>query len=326
MQYTTNYNLGKPEAATDNISPDPYNTNMDTIDTALHNLNDSMQPAEVYAYTGSGVEVTATLGERTVTATAGADGWAVLSLPKFGDWTLAATISGTSVDETVTVDTIKTYKVTMATLELSSWEDIATVSESGLAAEVWDIGDTKTITVNGVSYTAVVIGFDHDTLTTTGDRTTAGITFQLQNCLATTYKMNSSDTNSGGWTSCLMRTSTMATLLSQLSADLQGVLKFVNKLTSAGSQSATINTTSDKLFLLSEIEVHNTTTYSKAGEGSQYAYYAAGNSKVKTGATVWWHRSPRGTTSTQFTNTSNVGNVNYIEASGLWGVAFAFCV
>ena len=88
----------------------------------------------------------------------------------------------------------------------------------------------------------------------------------------------------------------MATLLTKLPSALQNVIKAVNKLTSAGNQSATIQTTSDKLFLLSEVEIFGSTTYSKSGEGSQYAYYKAGNSKVKKvngSASEWWERSPR---------------------------------
>lgn len=79
-----------------------------------------------------------------------------------------------------------------------------------------------------------------------------------------------------------MRTSTMATLLNQLPTALKNVLKSVNKLsgTGGGSTSGT-QTTHDKLFLLSEVEIFGTTTYSVPGEGTQYAYYKAGNSKVK---------------------------------------------
>lgn len=41
MQYTTNYNLKKPEAG-DDVSPTPFNDNADTIDTQLKTLNDTV--------------------------------------------------------------------------------------------------------------------------------------------------------------------------------------------------------------------------------------------------------------------------------------------
>ena len=63
--------------------------------------------------------------------------------------------------------------------------------------------------------------------------------------------------------------------------EVQNGIREVNKLTSAGSQSTTINVTSDKLFLLSEIEIFGSLSFSKSGEGAQYDYYKAGNSRVK---------------------------------------------
>lgn len=197
------------------------------------------------------------------------------------------------------------------------------------------IGNQVTIGVNNVNYAFDVIGFNHDDLTDSmayGAATAtgkAGITFQSIDCLDTKQKMNSFDTNSGGWTSCVMRSSTMATLLTKLPSALQNVIKAVNKLTSAGKQSATINTTSDKLFLLSEVEIFGSTTYSKSGEGSQYAYYKAGNSKVKKvngSASYWWERSPYGRNSTGFCAVDSNDDANYNAASSSYGVAFGFCV
>ena len=207
-----------------------------------------------------------------------------------------------------------------------TWEQIQTISDAGKAADYFNVGDTKNITLDGVSYPVQIIGFNHDTLTSGG---TAGITFQLVDCLNTTYQMNSSDTNSGGWTSCAMRSSVLNSIFSSLPADLQKAIKAVNKLTSAGNQSATINTTSDKLFLLSEVEIFGSTTDSKSGEGSQYAYYKAGNSKVKKvngSAADWWERSPRGNYSAYFCRVDANGVASSDSASYFFGVAFGFCV
>ena len=41
MQYTTNYNLKKPEAG-DDVSPTPFNDNADRVDTQLKGLNDAV--------------------------------------------------------------------------------------------------------------------------------------------------------------------------------------------------------------------------------------------------------------------------------------------
>lgn len=164
---------------------------------------------------------------------------------------------------------------------------------------------------------------------TSTSRTKAGITFQLVDCLKTTYSMNGSNTNVNGWRGSTMRTSTMATLLNQLSSDLKSVLKFVNKVTSVGNSSSGLETTSDKLFLLSEIEVFGATQYSYAGEGKQYEYYTAGNStikKVNGSAYYWWERSPYSGNTNYFCSVNNNGNAGYDYASNSNGVSFGFCV
>ena len=142
--------------------------------------------------------------------------------------------------------------------------------------------------------------------------------------------MNSSNTNSGGWKSSAMRTSTMATMKGYLPAALQTAIKPVNKVsgTGGGSSSGT-ETVSDSCFLLAEIEIFGSTTYSVSGEGTQYAYYKAGNSKVKNkggSANIWWERSPNSGYSNNFCRVISSGAADFHNASSSFGVAFGFCV
>lgn len=220
------------------------------------------------------------------------------------------------------------------TLEAYSWAEIDKISAGGYASSYFKVGDEKNVVLStGEVITLVILGFNHDTKTAGG---LAGITFGMKNLLATTYPMNSSSSNAGGWTSSIMRTTTMTTLLSQLPSDLQAVIKPVNKLTSAGSSSTTINTDSDSLFLLSEIEVFGTTSYSATGEGTRYAYYrdiantAALRIKYLSNgagsALIWWLRSPFRSTSTSFSVVYLSGSAGSFSASNSWGVAFGFCI
>ncbi len=125
-----------------------------------------------------------------------------------------------------------------------------------------------------------------------------------------------------------MRSTHLPAILALMPTEVQNGIREVNKLTSAGSQSATINTTADKLFLLSEVEIFGSTTYSAAGEGTQYDYYKAGNSKVKNrngSAARWWERSPYVSNSTGFCMVYSDGSANTRRASDAYGVAFCFC-
>lgn len=207
----------------------------------------------------------------------------------------------------------------------NSWDTIIDACASGYVPSTWVVGNQKAMTIGGASYTVTIIGKNHDTYTGGG---TAPLTFQLQDCYGTKYQMNSSNTNSGGWTSCAMRSASLPAILALMPSEVRAGIKEVNKLTSAGSQSSTINTTADKLFLLSEVEVFGSVTYSKSGEGTQYAYYAAGNSKVKNfdgSAYAWWERSPFGGSSAAFCRVISDGSANAYSASYSFGVAFGFC-
>ena len=197
------------------------------------------------------------------------------------------------------------------------------------------VGDQVTLSLNGTNYAFDIIGFNHDTLTDTaayGEETAtgkAGITFQMHDLFATVYMMNSS-TNRGGWKSSAMRTSTMATMKGYLPAAWQTAIKPVNKVsgTGGGSSSGT-ETVSDSCFLLAEIEIFGSKTYSVAGEGTQYAYYKAGNSKVKDksgSAFDWWERSPGSGDNEGFCKVTSNGSAAGDYTGFRKGVAFGFCV
>ena len=305
-----------------------------TVNDALYALSQKGSPAEVRVIADTGSTVTMSRGGKTLSGTVASVGYATLYPTELGDWTIVFTYNGSQKTKVYTLEVIGIVYVypfvVGATLEATTWDNIAAVSKFGQAPNYWKVGDRKNITVNGVTYAAQIIGFDHDTLTTAdGSRTKAGITFQLVDCLKTTYSMNGSDTNVNGWRGSTMRTSTMATLLNQLSSDLKSVLKFVNKVTSKGNKQSALETTSDKLFLLSEIEVFGATQYSYAGEGKQYEYYTAGNStikKVNGSANAWWERSPRSGGTSDFCRVSDGGTADINFASSSSGVSFGFCV
>ena len=300
-----------------------------TVNDALYALSQKGSPAEVHVMADVGTTVTMSRSGKTLTATVGSDGNAVLYPTELGEWTIVYIFDGSQKTRTYTLEVIGIVYVypfvVGATLNDTTWENINMVSKLGMAKQFWSVGDTKTISVNGTNYEFQIIGFNHDDKTAGGK---AGITFQMVDCLSTTYNMNSSNTNNGGWKNSAMR-SRMSTFLSQLPSDLQSVIKAVNKLVSVGNNTSTIETVSDKLFLLSEVEIFGSTTYSFAGEGSQYDWYKAGNTKVKKvngSANGWWERSPFSGNTTYFCIVASNGDAGFNNASNSIGVSFGFCV
>ena len=209
----------------------------------------------------------------------------------------------------------------------NSWEAIITACQSGRVPDSWAVGDSKMMTINDTDYQIDIIGKNHDTYTAGG---TAPLTFQMHDCYTTISAMNSSSTNEGGWTSCYMRNTRLPAILALMPSEVRTAIREVNKLTSAGNKSTTINTTADKLFLLSEIEIFGRVTESMAGEGSQYAYYSEGSSKRRRKnrngkANDWWERSPRGSSTKRFCSVDSNGTAYYTGADSSSGMAFAFC-
>lgn len=210
----------------------------------------------------------------------------------------------------------------------NEWAAIIEACHANEVPDEWVADGTcyKDMDIGGTSYRIDIIGKNHDDLSDGTDK--APLTFQMHDCYTIPYPMNDTNTNVGGWRDCQMRTQTMPALKALMPAEVQAGIRAVNKLTSAGNQSSSIQTTNDKLFLLSEIEIFGITTYSFAGEGKQYDYYKAGNSKVKNlsgSANRWWERSPYSSNSTLFCNVISNGGAGATGASGSGGVAFGFC-
>lgn len=206
-------------------------------------------------------------------------------------------------------------------------EQIQEISLAGLADTYWSIGDTHIINIANTSYDIEILDFNHDTLA--NEPGFASITFGLKNCFNIPYGMNNSNTNSGGWQVCVMRGGTIPTILAQVAPEWQAIMRPVIKLTSAGNRSAAIVSTTDTLFLFSEMEIMGTPTYSVAGEGTRYPKFSTAAARIKSVngvASIWWLRSPYSGSSTAFCAINTTGAANDYTASNSYGAAFGFCV
>lgn len=300
-----------------------------TVDDALYALSQKGSPAEVHVIADNGTQVTMTKGGKTLTAMV-SGGEAVLYPTELGEWTIKYTFDSSQKTKQCKLEVIGivyVYPFTIGdNLNDTDWADIDICGRLGMAQQFFKVGDSKTVNIGGTNYEVQIIGFNHDDKVSGGK---AAYSFQLVDCLNQTQQMNTSNTNTGSWNGSAMR-GRMSTYKSQLPAALRNVIKTVKKKsgTGGGSSSGT-QQTNDDLFLLSEIEIFGTTTYSVAGEGTQYEWYKAGNTKVKKvngSASYWWERSPRSGSTGAFCYVNSYGTANYYNASNGIGVSFGFCV
>lgn len=244
-------------------------------------------------------------------------------------------------------------------LNNNDWATISEVSASGQAANYWNVGDTKAITINGTvgtlsvsgTYYVYILGFAHNGASNTidfgGFKNSDGTDICLVDSGYDNYYTNGTkyfnmqhwgNKNYGGWKGCDLRYDVLGstnkapsnygsasasgrtgynasttcatspvsnTLMAALPSDLRAVMKPMTIYTDnkgGGSNTPSYVTTSvDYLPLLSEFEVQGTRSYANSAEQNyqtQYAYYSAGNSKIKykhsssASAVWWWVRSP----------------------------------
>ena len=266
--------------------------------------------------------------------------------------------------------TKKIWPTISPVLDENTWDQISEASSSGVASQIWKVGDRKEIVLNGTvgefTFTdyhtyAFIIGFDHNAelegehrihfqLAKTALSGGKDICFTdgqyLKTGSSAAFRMNTSDTNSGGWEGSYMRnnicgtskSTTSGRIMGAIPAELRNALKSVTKYTDNtgdSSSSGAVTATTDYIFLLSEYEVSGSCLIANSNEASrqqQYAYYSAGNSKVKyqhnsTGsAAIWWIRSARRYSSDYFAYVDTNGKVNNGSANFSLGVAPGFCV
>lgn len=237
--------------------------------------------------------------------------------------------------QAITVTTINT------TLNSNSWATIKAVSDAGKGDNYWDVGDAKTITINGtvqgftfsnLSIAVFILGFNHNSNREGSNR----IHFQIGkianklvglcdsnygNYVSSGFCMNTEQTNRGGWSNSHMRKTVLGnsgapssppanSLLAALPADLRAAMKSVSKYsdnTGGGYDTASyVTVTTDWLFLLAEFEYHGSRRrYANSAEQNyqkQYDYYKAGNRKAH------YRHDSTGTAVAAWTRSANVGN------------------
>ena len=280
-------------------------------------------PLQIIVMTSAGATVTATKDSKTVSGTADTSGNCTLMVDETGTWTVTATAGSTTNTADIVVGTTNVDMIMIdPVFGNNSWAAIIKACQEKQVPDTWHVGDRCNMTINKKTYAIDIIGKNHDDYADGSGK--APLTFQMHTTYATQYKMNGAEYNNCGWKNCLVRTSNAFPKLKQvMPAEVVAALKAVTKKTTAGGASSSIDTTSDTLFLLSEIEVQGTRTHSYAGEGTQYAYYQTAANRKKNRA--WYLRSPRINSTSCFCRTGWDGEADWSVASEVDGIAAAWC-
>ena len=282
-------------------------------------------------------KITATSSAPTVASVSVSGSVVTVTAKAKGSATITVSVAA-GTNHTAPANKTCSVEVTLHTKVLNdnSWATIREVSSAGLGANYWAVGDVKSIVLNGTvrNYTfsnltvnAFILGFNHNSAKEGANKihfqigkigsTAVALCDSNYNNTGDGFRMNTSQTNSGGWNASHMRktvlgnsntpTSPLAnSLMAALPADLRAVMQPVTKYTDntangGGNVQTYVTATTDYLFLLAEFEVFGTRSYANSYEQNyqaQYDYYKAGNSRVAynhsavSTAVWWWLRSP----------------------------------
>ena len=273
-----------------------------------------------YSPASSGIVVNLS-GQKTASATTDSNGKCSFEGLDYGEYMVSAIVVGNEQSKIINIDASKMYDIELGistTLNNNDWATISAVSSAGLANNYWNVGDAKTIIIDGqvgnttfsnLSIDAYVLGINHNAEVEGNNRIHFCIgkvnnkTVGLTDSRYAHYPMTSSDyfsmsygsynTNGGGWEGCYMRNSVMQWIKNALPTDLQNVLKTVTKYTDNtgggegsgdGSNVSYVTATTETICLEAEFEIHGTRSYANSYEQNkqkQYDYYKNGNSKVR---------------------------------------------
>ena len=235
----------------------------------------------------------------------------------------------------------------------NSWDDIKAAVNAGTASSFWKVGDRKAVTLNGTvgkksfSNTTTycyILGFDHNKSVESGGAHALHIGFgasalsggayiaycdsEYNKSVSSTryFSMNSSNTNSGGWNSCQMKSTICPAFKNALPSDLQNNIRAVTKWQNDGN-STSGQSRSNEIWLLSEMEIFGSARHSGYTDNQlQYDFYkgvtdwsAAPKIKYKDTSTsqaaAWYVRSARSSNSLHFCYVNKDGDASIVNAN-----------
>ena len=208
---------------------------------------------------------------------------------------------------TITDDALVYPKLTK--FELDSWTTIATNVRNGNTGD-YNVGDTKEVNL-GTTYGTHTLRIANTTTpsecSTSGfSQTACGFVLEFADII-TTYEMNDTDTNVGGWPASSMYDFVNYDIYNSLPSDLKSTIIDTTVVSSHGSTNGENFTSIDKLYLLSLKEVYSdwsTNSYSPYDSAKDLTrtldYYINKNvtssddsetiKKYKTTDSWWWLR------------------------------------
>ena len=224
-----------------------------------------------------------------------------------------------------------------------SWMTIVKAVKSGNISK-YNVGDTKTVNLGTYgTHTLRVANISKSDSCGNSEYSESGCGFVIEFAdIITNRVINSTSTTKGSWSATTIRTFVNNDIYNLLPTDLKNGILNTNVITGHGNSEGNNSTSTDKLYLLSPIEIYGSvsTTYDSAiNVTNQLDYYKQNNvslnsydsaikNTVVSGGTgsadAWWTRTPAQMMDGQFMMVTNTGNLYSTYLTQELGVSPAF--
>lgn len=226
-----------------------------------------------------------------------------------------------------------TFNVTVAvvpeTLNDCSWDLIQELAFAGTLGDYYNEGDTKEITIGSNTITMQLASINDGTGTAGTYYPNGTADFVSVELLPDEHVMNTQNTNVGGWNGSELRTYLNETVYPTLPSNLKSVIVEKTHMHTAGNQSTSLVSASDKLWLPTSYEIfgENSQYYLDDAEHNiHYSIFPDNASRIKyrkaapTSARYWWLSSPYVSASTYFATVTSDGSRTSGNANYSYGV------
>ena len=258
------------------------------------------------------------------------------------------------LDETTPNDAQKTYfvgnidvdgeyipKVNPISFATDSWSTIIANVKAGYGSK-YVVGSTKEVNLGtyGTHTLRIANTSTPSECSTSGfSQTACGFVLEFADII-TTYKMNNSNPNKGGWPVTRMRTFVNNDIYNAIPSELRNVIIDTTVVSGHGRNDTSNFTSTDKLYLLSPAEIwaqgtSNTVNYDTARDvtrqldyyknlGTSTSNYSGAIKKNGTDADFWWLRSAHSDYGNAFFNVRSNGECGSDYSYDTYGVSPAF--
>ena len=219
-----------------------------------------------------------------------------------------------------------------------SWETIQANILNGTYSTKYQVGETKDITLTGIgTMTLQIADFDHDYLSGSTSANKAAISLITKHLLPSTRKMNSTNTNVGGFPASDLCEYLNGDIYNALPEDLKSIIVPIYKWYGTGNATSNGAWSAHKVWVPLEYELFGQTIKSPATEQStgnarKYPIFTDNASRIKrlnngSGSAQWYRgASPVASDTERFCVVNIGGTAIARDASDASGVCFGLCI